>query len=185
MIKQNLHIDIGDLPTHGNELINSIIQGKTTTVGNCVCGVGSITNDNHYYDTNVIMIYNLPGLTDRYGSYLFHTNLCTRIAHVLSTNILQHPIEINSCDYIINDEHQRGNIILKSGICNIQRVFFRDGLTLGVNCIYVDNECVDKTALDSFMTKLTQEQQTQAVSLMDQTFYNLAADAWEGAYELY
>jgi len=181
-----------EIPLYDGDLIHSRFAYKyfrknTLPIGNIVAfrapmkveAEGMIDSedilnaDYIYSDDAINFCWEIPNL-DPFGAVSFQRLFNTQIANILSAKYLKAPIEVDGDDLIVHKEHTQGGVTQMKGKCSVSITYSKNNVALGHTGINV--EAGKKAPAFAYSTKLSNEETTQFMKDIIETFYAMVED---------
>lgn len=126
-----------------------------------------------YSDDAINFCWEIPNL-DPFGAVAYQRLFNTQVAHILSSNYLHKPIEMDGDDFIVHAEHQQGGIVQQKGKCSVSITYSTNNVAIGHTGINI--AAGRKAPAHAFSTNLTDEQATSFMKEVIDMFYALNDD---------
>jgi hypothetical protein len=119
-------------------------------------------------------LYEVPVLGDRFGAVSFQRLFNTLAAHILSTEYIKAPIQLDGDDLIVHREFTQRDVKQNKGKASVSIVHVKDGVTLGHTGI--NNVAGDRAPVFAYSCNLTDAQVTSYMNDVINMFYVLVED---------
>lgn len=133
-----------------------------------------LNNDFIYSQDMMHFLYEVPILDNRFGAVAFQRLFNTLAAHILSTEYIKSPIQLDGDDMIVHREFVQREVKQAKGKASVSIVHIKDGVTLGHTGI--NNVAGDKAPVFAYSCNLNDAQVNAYMEDVINMFYVLVED---------